>query len=295
MKRITSLLLLGLASASAAATAPIPKPKKTAVVVNQKPAEVLWDAWYTVTVSDSQHYGYYNDHVETKDGKVMFKNQFWKNEEGFINEESLGTFSDATTLAPLFFNFRSVYRTTETQIDGTVNGNELSVKTVRGGKELPIVRRALPPRTIFSAVFPVWLARKLPELKVDAHASFMTILEDNVEQQFNTVSGLARLEKPDEYAKKTGSKKIHVLYRDLASEWYFDDKGVPVRINMNGQKTRINRVSREEAEKFLRNIPPPDSAQAPSEPVPDTARTPAGEVEPEPRTRHEFRENPRAQ
>src|SRR3990167_407367 len=104
MKKLLLVLTTALATSALAATS-APKDEK-----------VVWDAWYTVTLKDKTHYGYYNDKLEIRQGKLFGQNRYWKNEENFINEETLGVFA-AANLTPLFFNFRRIYRSNETIID----------------------------------------------------------------------------------------------------------------------------------------------------------------------------------
>ncbi len=211
------------------------------------------DEWYTVTLNPSVRYGYYHDHVEIQGDRIIFQNHYWKHEEGFLNEEHLGGFSkNDPDLTPLFFNFQSKYRATEIKIDGTVkDGKWLTVKIHKTGQELPIITRTIPKKIILSIFFPVWLGKTLPSMKPGQTISFTTLLEDNLEASFNPVSGRVRLEKPDDYARKTSSQKLNVNYRDQQSIWYVDKKGIPLKMDLLSSKARVDRVSKETAERFL--------------------------------------------
>src|SRR5688572_7979786 len=95
--------------------------------------KVLWDHWYTMTLNKRTHYGYYNEKVEIRGDKIHFQNTLFKKEEGFINEEQLGTVAtNDARLAPLYFNFHSTYRATETNIDGSTKDGILSAKVRQG-------------------------------------------------------------------------------------------------------------------------------------------------------------------
>lgn len=261
------LLAAALATAlSPAQAAPRKAAKAPTAAAQPKPAEtqVIWDAWYTVTLSGSVHYAYYNDRIEKRQGRLFFQNRFWKQEEGFINEEQVGAYAeDNADLTPLFFNFHSTYRTTETQIDGTIeNGARLTVKARRGGSDLPLVKRSIPKKLFLSVFFPVWLGRELSGLQPGKTRAFMTLMEDSLDAGFPTSHGSVRLEKPDEMAKKLGGKKLLVNYRDARSVWYVDDNGVPLRVEMPGrQNTVIEKVTAENAQSFLASAPP--SAEEP--------------------------------
>ncbi len=236
------LLTLFIATASLGAHAAAPAEK------------VLWDTWYTVTVANKVHYGYYNDKATLREGKVTFQNHFWKLEEGFINEERLGALADDTAdLTPVFFNFKSSYRATETNIDGAVNPktHALNVRVLRGGKELPSIIKALPKGLFTSSLFPIWAARHLGQLKPGQAVPFLTLMEDGFEHGFETVNGTVRLEQPDDFARKTGTRKLTVKFQDRSSIWYLEASGCPVRIEMPGMHSVVERVSGDQAKQFL--------------------------------------------
>lgn len=216
--------------------------------------KVLGDHWYTVAVGEGVPYAYYNDRIEIKDGRLFYQNRFWKKEEGYINEEQLGGFSENTAeLKPLFFNFHSMYRTTETNIDGTFKEDgTLTARIRRGEKELPVVTKAVPKGAILSIFFPIWLGKQLGTMEPGQSRSFLSVIEDNLELAFVTVTGRVRMEKPDEFAKKSKTRKLTVDYRDQRSIWYVEESGAPVRIVMNGQQALVSRVSKKEAESFLK-------------------------------------------
>jgi hypothetical protein len=215
--------------------------------------KVVWDYWYTVSVNKIPA-EMYNEKVIMHDDKLQFMNHVWRKEEGYINEEELGAFSKADEdLTPLFFNFRSNYRTTETVVDGNVkNGNTLVVKVRKAGDALPTVTKSIPHKTFFSVFFPVWLHKVVPTLKKGVTVSFSTILEDDVEHGFDSESGTIRLEDSDEFAQSSNTKKLIVDYRDVRSIWYVDAQGTPVRTVMPENNAVIERVSKEKAEAFLK-------------------------------------------
>jgi hypothetical protein len=218
---------------------------------------VLWDYWYTVTVNKVVHYEYYNDHAEIKKGRVIFQNRAWKQEEDFINEEQLGAFSNNdASLTPLFFNFHSSYRSVETNIDGSIaaqsgGGRLLSVRIRKGSRELPLIKKMVPPKTLFSLHFPIWLGRNIAAFKPGQVYPFQTILEDNLESEFMTVPGQVRVEPADTLAAQTHTIKLTVNYHEMKSTWWVDSMGAPMRIEMPLQKTVVQRVPKEAAVKFL--------------------------------------------
>jgi hypothetical protein len=217
--------------------------------------KVIWDNWYTVSVSKNIPYEYYNEKVIYKDGKIQFFNHVWKKEEGFINEETLGAFSNGDVdLTPLFYNYRATYRATEATIDGNVHdGKTLVVKVKRGTEDIPTVTHSIPQKTFFSIFFPLWLGKQIQTAKPKASFVFNTILEDNVDQGFDTVTGRVTVEAPDAFSEKTHTKKVSVSYKDdQHSNWWVDDKGAAVKIEMESNSTVVERVSKEKAQAFLK-------------------------------------------
>ena len=216
--------------------------------------KVLLDAWYTIKANGKTPYAYYNDRVEERGGKLFFQNHVWKKEEDYINEEQLGAYAQPDgNLTPLFFNFHSVYRTTETSIDGTVtDGKSFAARIRKGEQELPVVKRSVPAGTIFAVFFPVWLKMNALNLKPGQNLAFRTILEDDLANSFALAPGRIQAEKPDPKAKASGTRLFSVDYRDARSLWWLDDQGVVARVEMPAQRVLVERVAGEaEARRFL--------------------------------------------
>jgi len=213
-----------------------------------------WDSWYTVTLNDKIPYAYYNEQVESKDGRLHLQLHIWKKEEGFLNEEMMGAFAkDDEFLTPLFYNYRVAYKTTETQIDGTIDDKGyLNAKIRRAGIEQPVVKKHIPTKVFFSYLFPVWLAQRHTALKANTPVSFLVLNEDQSEQQFPLVSGRVLIQPADEIAKKTQTQKIQVIYDEVTSYWYVQDNGIALMINRPANKTLIQKSSKEKAQSFLK-------------------------------------------
>lgn len=217
----------------------------------------LWDYWYTVTAGTKSHYGYYEEKVEQKNSQIIMKVEYWKQEEEYINREDLGAVAqDDDNLSPLLFNFHSVYRTTETLIDGTIkDGRFFSARIKRGGQDLPIVQRSIPAKTFLSSLFPVWIGKKLanpPErFKEGGTINFQTFMEDNVDNGFQIQDGSLKWDKPDAFAQSSGTTKFQVRINGAPSIWWVDKQGAAVKIEMPEQKVIVNRVPKNEAKKFL--------------------------------------------
>jgi hypothetical protein len=214
---------------------------------------VQWDSWYTVTALPSTPYAYYRETVETTRGRIHFKTQMWKNEEGYINEEQLGAFAlDNELLTPLFYNFHSTYRASEITFDGTATESKLTVrikKTSEDASEKPVVTRTLPSKTIFSSFFPVWLRKQLQ--KNSTQGTFLAILEDSEAAGFEPTHGSFKVVQPDEFSKQSDTSKIEVRFTSSTSHWYVDKNGRVARIDMPSQKTRIDRVNEATALAFF--------------------------------------------
>jgi hypothetical protein len=238
-------------SHTAAAADDISAPAKSRMA--PRPVHLLWDNWYTATVGKDTHYEYYNVRVELKDGRVAVQNHAWKLEEDYINEEQLGVFAaNDSELSPLFFNYHQTFRSSELTIDGTIsNGKQLIVHARRGGEDLPLIKKMVPSKTFFSELFPVWLGKHLGELKEGRIQPFQAIFEDDLDNGFATVNGEVRLEKPDERAKETHTRKLTVDIEGRQTLWWVDDSGAAVRTERKNPPMVVQKVTRETALKFL--------------------------------------------
>lgn len=224
----------------------------------QKATTALWDSWYTVTLDGGVPYSYYNERAEIADNKVKVQVRMWKNEEGFINEESEGAFAaNDDRLTPLFFNLRRTYRSQETVIDGTIeNGKIMTVRVRSGDQERTPIKKHLPDRAIFTLHFPLWLRNNLARLKPNGTPiGFMTLLEDGADNDFPIENGTARELPADDFAKSSGSRKIEVNYQDVKSVWWIQPSGEMLRIVMPQRKMQVDKSTREKAEKFLLSLP----------------------------------------
>lgn len=214
-----------------------------------------WDSWYTVSIGGKIPYGYYHDKVDVKEGKIAFQNQYWKREEGYINEEQLIAFSENTkTLTPILFNFKSNYRGTEVVLDGTFKNGVLSVKVRQNKKDEPKIERSQPKGAIFSSQFPIWIGKNLSSFKIGKKESFKAILEDNVQKRYQPVSGNLTLEADDETATSTHTKKLSIDYNNQKSIWYVHPTGETEKIVIKGApgaEIIVNKVSESVARRYL--------------------------------------------
>ncbi|MGK5089495.1 hypothetical protein WDW86_18240, partial [Bdellovibrionota bacterium FG-2] len=218
-----------------------------------KPGQLLWDAWFTVAIEGTIRYQYYNERVEIRGNRIFFQYQSWKNEEGFINEEQLGAVSEKNAeLTPVFFNYHSAFKNNEVTIDGTLtDGKFITTKIRKTGVDFPPSKRALPQKMIWSQFFPVWLGLKLPSLKTGQGGAFLAFAEDNPDPNAGIEKGLLRLEKPDDRAQRTKTKRLVVEFRGLRSVWWVEPNGCVARIELPTQKAVVQRVPEAEAKKFF--------------------------------------------
>lgn len=204
-------------------------------------------------------YQFYNDRMELKNGRMAFQNHLWKKEDDLIVEERMGAIADFTgSLTPQFFNFKSVFQSSETTIDGTFTASKtpggalsFSAKIRRNGNDLTPIAKTFPPRTILSTFFATWLSTQLAQWKVGETRAFSAILENDLEGQFQPQPGVARLEAPDDTAKKYAAQKVTLRFAGQSSTWWVDRLGVPYQIDFPEIHTRVVRATESQAKAFF--------------------------------------------
>jgi len=203
--------------------------------------------WYTVTVANKIHYAYYNETISKLSNRYHYQSKMIKNEEGFINEESVGAFAEATqTLKPLFFNFLSKYRNTETQIDGTIQPDgALMIKGHKGNETIGPIKKAATEKSIFSSMFPLWVQLNFDRLKKEKTLSFKAIIEDGLEDGFLPLNGRITLDPKDPL-------KAKVEFRNSIYFWNFNPKGWMTRMENPAQQMVIEATTQQGAENFLK-------------------------------------------
>jgi hypothetical protein len=216
-------------------------------------SKLLWNSWYTMTIGEKIPYGYYNDRVERRDGKIAYQNQLWRSEEGFINEEKVVSFGkDDENVTPLLFNFNGIYRESEINIDGTFTGTTLKVKARRNKQALPPVEASVSSKAFLSTLFQAWIGKHLAGLTPGKRLPFVTLFEDlGLDNHYAPINGSITLEGDDDFAKKTGTKKLSVETADEKSIWHVLPSGEAVRIEKPGQHLVIEKKTEAEARRFL--------------------------------------------
>lgn len=260
--RVVAFALIAIAGNAAFAASPTTLPKAITDAAKEVKASaagaagekttLLWNSWYTVTIGDKIPFGYYNDKVERRDGKIALQNQLFKMEEGFINEERVVSFGkDDANITPLLFNFLGTYRESEFSVDGTFEGTKLKVKARRNKQNLQPIEVSVSSKAFLSTLFPVWVGKRLPEMKVGKRITFVTLFEDALDKRYAPVNGSVTLEADDETAKKTGTKKLAVEIDDLKSVWYVLPSGEAIRIENPAKHQLVERKTEAEARRFL--------------------------------------------
>ncbi|MBI4924567.1 MAG: hypothetical protein HY843_01470 [Bdellovibrio sp.] len=230
---------------------------ETTMAGSKEVRKLLWDQWYTVSIANKIPYGYYHDKVEAVDQRIFFQNHYWKQEEGFINEEHLGAYAkNNLELTPLFFNFQTKNKTAEINIDASVENKGtaaaiMTIKTTKDKQQLAPFSKVISKNVFFEVFFPIWAAKNLPTLKVGQTKSFYAILEDGANENFQPISGWIRPEKEDAMSKQTKTKKITLYFRDLLSLWYIEESGRPCQIFWNSQNVLVKKATEKEAKSFL--------------------------------------------
>jgi hypothetical protein len=251
---VLAVLSLGMAGQALAAKKDLPAKKPKTPKSSALTQTTLWDAWYIVTVNDTVPYAYFNEKASVIDGRAHLQLRIWKKEEGFINEENIGAFAaDEPSLRPLFYNYRLTYKSTETQIDGTVDADRFLVTKVRkNGTDVPTSRKQLPKDAILSYTFPIWLARKYGSLQKDKPVSFYALTEDGVDSGFPISTGTVTLLSDDEIATKTKTKRVKVNFMDADSFWWIRPGGNAFAIHTPTRKILTQQVTQEKALGFLK-------------------------------------------
>lgn len=255
--------LLGSASAISATPTPKAKAKPTGphptAKSPTKPGDpnadrVIWEAWYTITLKDGSHYAYYQDRAELRGGKAYFQENVWKNEEGFINEEQVGTFSEPTPdLTPVLFSFHANYRGTETLIDGNIpDGRTATIKVRKGNQDLPPIKRMLPSKTILATAFPLWIKEHAADIPVGGSRSITVLYEDQVDAGFPAIVGRVHREKNPTAG---GAMSFVVDIADVKSHWVLNGEGIVERMEMPSFGRLVQKVSAEKARSFFTSGP----------------------------------------
>ena len=217
-------------------------------------AEVLWDNWYTV--SDHGHPdSYYNEKAEITGDRAKIQVNTWIKEGKRIKSENLGASAKNTALLePLLYNFRTQGPGGEEKIiDGTIlnNGKIFSVKVKKGSEVSKPLRAEMIPKLILSSFFPIWINKNYKRINGVQPIEFRAIVEDQVEAAIPVVLGTAYEMREDDYAKKTGTRKLRIEFNRIVAFWWVTKKGDALQIQLPSVDRLVKKVERTAAESFL--------------------------------------------
>jgi hypothetical protein len=220
-------------------------------------ASVLWDNWYTVSLKGAPS-SYYNEKVEVLSDRIKIQvNQWFKEgKEGkmVVRSENLGASAKNTPLLePLLYNFRTVKDGVETSIDGTIlnNGKVFSVKIKTGDAEVKTLRAEMLPKLILTSFFPVWINKNYKRITGVQPIEFTSIVEDQVETTVPVVKGTAYEMREDDFAKKTGTRKLRIEFDRVVAFWWVTKNGDAVQIQIPSQEQLVKKVDKKTAENYF--------------------------------------------
>ena len=216
-------------------------------------AEVLWDNWYVSRTNGVAQY-YFNEHAEITGDKAKIRVNYWIKEGTRIKSENIGaTAKNSPLLEPLVYNFKTQDAGSEKTMDGTImgNGKIFSVKIKKGVKNMTPLRAQMIPNLILSSFFPVWIHKNYKKISSVQPKEFAAIIENEVDTEVPVTKGDVYEMVPDDFAKKTQTRKLRVNFKKVVSFWYVTPKGDAIRIIAPNYNSETKKVSREEAEKSL--------------------------------------------
>ena len=242
-----------------ASVKPLPRLTGTPPANPSIPASgVLWDNWYIET-EKNEPYSYYNEKVEVQGDRIKIKNNRWIKVGSHIKVENLGASAKNTPyLEPLLYNFHTEDVGTDKTIDGTIleNGKIFSVKIKHGKDEAKPLRAEMLPRLILSSFFPVWIVKNNKRITGVQPIDFQAIVEDQVEEEIPVVKGNAYEMMPDDFSKKTETRKIRIVFANLVNYWYINKAGETIRIQIPAMEHDVVKTDQKTAESFLLPKPP---------------------------------------
>lgn len=216
-------------------------------------ATTLWDNWYTVT-DHGKPDSYYNEKAMIQGDRAKIQVNTWTHEGKKIKSENLGaTAKNTPLLEPLLYNFRTQEMGTEKIIDGTIseNGKVFSVKIKKGIEASKSLRAEMIPKLILASFFPLWINKNYKRISGVQPIEFQSIVEDQVEDQVPVVRGTAYEMREDDFAKKTGTRKLRIEFNRIVAFWWVTKNGDAVKIELPSLERVVKKTTRAEAESFL--------------------------------------------
>ncbi len=221
---------------------------------NDKGTTTLWDNWYVVT--DHGHPdSYYNEKATTLGDRAKIQVNTWILENGKVRSENLGaTAKNTALLEPLLYNFHTTENNEDKSIDGTIleNGKVFSVKTKKGDRPSTSLRAQMLPKLILASFFPLWVHQNYKRISGVQPIEFQAIVEDKVEGEVPVVSGTAYEMKQDEFAQKTGTRKLRIEFNKLVAFWWVTKNGDAVKIELPTLARVVKKTDKATAESSLK-------------------------------------------
>jgi len=214
----------------------------------------LWDNWYVIT--DHGHPdSYYNEKASIQGDRAKIQVNTWILDGQKIRAENLGAYAKNTPLLePLLYNFRSEANGQEKIIDGTIleNGKVFSVKTKIADKPSTSLRAQMIPKLILASFFPLWIHQNYKRISGVQPIEFQAIVEDKVEGEVPVVGGSAYEMKQDEFAQKSGTRKLRIEFNKLVAFWWVTKNGDAVKIEVPALERVVKKTDQKTAESFLK-------------------------------------------
>jgi hypothetical protein len=124
----------------------------------------------------------------------------------------------------------------------------------KAGRELAPIRKTVASGVILSNFFPVLIRSAMGRLKPGKPERFAALLEDTYADGFVVPVGTLQLDRPDAFATANQATRFTVKFAGLVNTWWVDEQGSAVRIEIPAAKTRVERATQEQADKFLKAI-----------------------------------------
>lgn len=149
--------------------------------------------------------------------------------------ETIAGWAQSDTLAPLRYNYQSKEGNTQVSIDGSLieNGKVFLIKHRINGKKQKDLRAEFEPGLFLSIYFPVWIKKQF-EKGLTGTKQFQYIFEDQVVGNVPVYKGDIFPVAPDDYAKKTKTKKIRVTLQaqNVVNFIWINDQATIVRLEV---------------------------------------------------------------
>lgn len=246
-----------------------------------------WNEWFAFTNNEGGIFSVYHEVCNEKDTSYFVQSQRWTREEGFLNEESVGSSASKTEgsdlgkfLRPIFFNTRVLFQKKETITDaifkissltGTNNPKstqyankskvskkiesptfEVSLKTKSKEKTLDHIKKQIQIDFILGSHFSIWL-RDIGNKK-SAEISFL--VETQVNDGFPIRKAKATPLPCSDICKKGKGSVWKVILSETPTSiaeihWWVDDRGATQKVLFPKSGILMVPISAEKAKQWI--------------------------------------------